>query len=151
MNFKNTCTTVLLMFIAASIVVLVVKSLRQGEPATTADDHFDGLIVYYFHRKARCPACRNIEVYSHEAVIKGFPVEVGDGRIEWRVVDFELPENQYFAKEYELIAPSVVLVEMRGGVRKRWKNLPEVWELVGDKPAFVLFVQKEIQAFLNAK
>ena len=148
---KNICTIALLMFVAASIVVLVVKSLRQGIPVVTADDQRDRLIVYYFHGKVRCPACRNIEVYAHEAVTKGFPIEVGDGRIEWKVVDFEEPGNQCFVKDFELVAPSVVLVEMRGGVRTRWKNLPEVWELFDDKPTFVALVQKEVQAFLNMK
>ena len=151
MNIKTTCTIALLMFVAASIVVLVVKSLRQGIHAVTADDQRDRLIVYNFHGKVRCPACRNIAVYAHEAVAKGFPTEVGDGRIEWKVVDFEKPENQRFVKDFELVAPSVVLVEMRGGVRKRWKNLPEVWELFDDKPTFVAFIQKEVQAFLNVK
>ena len=151
MNIKTTCTIALLMFVAASIVVLVVKSLRQEKPAVTADDQRDRLIVYYFHGKVRCPACSNIEVYAHEAVATGFPTEVGDGRIEWKVVDFEKPENQRFVKDFELVAPSVVLVEMRGGVRKRWKNLPEVWELFDERPTFVAFIQKEVQAFLNVK
>ena len=151
MKMKNICTGALLMFVAVNIVVLIVKGLRPGIPAVTADDRSDRLIVYYFHRKARCPPCRNIEVYSHEAVATSFPAEVGDSRIEWKVVDFEEPENQCFVEDFELLAPSVVLVEMRGGVRKRWKSLPEVWELVGDKPAFIAFVQKEVQAFLNTK
>ena len=105
MNVKNTCTIALLMFVAASIVVLVVKSLRQGIPAVTTDDQHDRLIVYYFHGKVRCSACRKIEVYAHEAVAKGFPTEVGDGRVEWKVVDFEKPENQRFVKDFELVAP----------------------------------------------
>ena len=119
--------------------------------AAAADDQRDRLIVYYFHGKIRCPTCRNIEDYAHEAVIKGFSAEVSDGRIEWKVVDFEEPANQCFAKDFELGVPSVVLVEMRDGVRKRWKNLYEVWELVDDKPTFVAFIHKEVQAFLNEK
>jgi len=65
------------------------------------------------------------------------------------VVDFEQPGNEHFAKEFELAAPSVVLVELHDGARRKWKNLPEVWELVGDKPAFLDFLQKEVRTFLD--
>ena len=77
--------------------------------------------------------------------------EIADGRIEWQTLDFERPENRQVAEDFRLVAPCVVLVEMRGGVRRRWKNLPEVWELVDDKPAFIAFIQQEIQLFLDEK
>jgi len=160
MSPKNAVTTALLLFVAASILVLTVKSLRQnssasdGRPAAesngVAPSRPDRLIAYYFHGKVRCPTCQSIEAYAHETVAASFADELKDGRIEWRVVDFETPATEHFAKDYNLVAPSVVLVEMRGGAQKRWKNLPEVWELVGDKPAFIAFVQKEIRAFLDA-
>lgn len=149
MSIKNACTIALLLFVAASIVVLTVNSLRPSPQTAAAEDQRDRLIAYYFHGKVRCPTCKNIEAYAHEAVAGGFAAELGDGQIEWKVVDFEQPENEHFAKDFELAAPSVVLVEMRGGARKRWKNLPEVWELVGDKPAFLAFVQKEVRTFLD--
>jgi hypothetical protein len=151
MNIKNVCTTVLLVFVTASVVVLVAKSLRQGIPNEASEDQRDRLIVYYFHGAFRCPNCRNIEAYAHEAIAEGFMAEVALGQIEWKVVDFEQSNNQRFAKDFKLVAPSVVLVDMRGGVRKRWKNLPEVWELADDKPAYIAFIQNEVRAFLNAK
>ena len=77
--------------------------------------------------------------------------EIADGRIEWEKLNFERPENRQFAKDFGLVAPCVVLVEMRGGVRKRWKSLPEVWELVSDKPTFIAFIQQEVRAFLDEK
>ena len=85
----------------------------------------------------------------HEAVTGGFTTEVKDGRIEWKVVDFTEPEYAHFVKDFDLAAPSVVLVEMQGGGRKSWKNLPEVWELIGDRPALIEFVRKEVRAFLD--
>lgn len=151
MSIKNVVAAFLLLFVAASVVVLAAKSLRQSPPAATAEQGPDRLVVYYFHGKVRCPTCMNIEAYAHEAVTGGFAAELGDGRIEWKVVDFEQPDNEHFAKDFDLAAPSVVLVEMKSGARGKWKNLPEVWELVGDKPAFVAFVQKEVRAFLGGK
>jgi hypothetical protein len=149
MSIKKACTIALLMFVAASLVVLAAKSLREGSLAAKIENHGDRLIVYYFHGKARCPPCEKIETYAHEAVAGSFAAELSDGRIEWKAVDFEEPANEHFVKDFDLIASTVVLVEMRGGATKNWKNLQEVWNLLDDKPAFLEFVQKEVRAFLH--
>ena len=151
MNAKNVCTTILLMFVAASIAAIVAKSLRQTAPDAVSDDRRDRLIVYYFHGPVLCRACKNIGDYALEAVTERFTSEIADERIEWKTLDFERPGNRQFAKDFGLVAPCVVLVEMRAGVRKKWKSLPEVWELVNDKPAFIAFIQQEVQLFLNEK
>ena len=151
MNVKNVCMVALLMFVATSIAVLVAKSLRPPTPNAVTLNQRDRLIVCYFHGTAICPACKNIGDYAFEAVTAGFMPEIADGRIEWEKLNFERPENRQFAKDFGLVAPCVVLVEMRGGVRKRWKSLPEVWELVGDKPTFIAFIQQEVRAFLDEK
>jgi hypothetical protein len=150
MTSKNVVTIALLLFVAASIVVLAVKSLRENP--RTADPEptlADGVIAYYFHGKIRCPTCRRIETYAHEAVRAGFAKQLAGGRLRWQVVDYELPENRHFATDYELAAPTVVLVETSGGGRKQWKNLDRVWELVGDKEAFVEYVRRETRAWLE--
>jgi hypothetical protein len=149
MTIKKACTIALLAFVAASLATLAAKSLRQGSPAAETEMRGDRLVVYYFHGKARCPPCEKIETYAYEAVAGGFAAELRDGRIEWQAVDFEEPANEHFARDFDLIASTVVLVEMRGGVPKNWKNLQEVWQLLDDKPAFLEFVQKEIGAFLH--
>lgn len=149
MSIKSAVTGVLLVFVAASMTLLAVKSFRSHPQSAAAETGRDRVIVYYFHTKARCPACANIEAYAHEALTRGFAAQVEQGRIEWNVVDFEEAENEHFAGEYDLIASSVVLVEIRDGVRSKWRNLEEVWDLVDDKPAFVSYVQKEIVAFLD--
>ena len=149
MSVKKACTAALLSFVAASVVMLAVKNVRPGPPSAAAQDRRDRLVVYYFHGHVRCPPCEHIEAYAHEAVTGSFADELGDGRIEWKAVDFEEPASEHFAREFELIATTVVLVEMRDGSPKRWKNLQEVWEMVDDKPAFMEFVEKEIRAFLQ--
>ena len=172
MRPKNIATIVLLLFVAASIVVLAVKGLRRGlqtaevnsrpageqasAPAPPADTQplplpTDGLVAYYFHGKVRCPTCENIEAYAREAVEAGFAAQLRSGRLQWRVVDYERPGNEHFATQYQLVAPSVVLVDIRGGVENNWKNLPEVWQLAGDKPAFIKFIQEEVRRCLEAQ
>ena len=44
---------------------------------------------------------------------------------------------------------SVVIVDIRDGKQKQWKNLAKVWELLYDKDAFVNYVRDEINSYLG--
>jgi hypothetical protein len=41
----------------------------------------------------------------------------------------------------------VVLARFRGGKQASWKNLDQVWNLVGDKAAFQEYIKNEVAAF----
>jgi len=150
MKVKNVVSVVLLLFIGASVVALAARGLRR-EAEDQSDSTTDGVIAYYFHSNTRCPTCRKIESYAHEAIETGFGAELESGNLKWKVVNYETAGNEHFAKDYEVIAPSVVLVEIRGGQQKQWKNLDRVWELVmtGSKEEFIQYVQAETRALLQ--
>jgi hypothetical protein len=165
MKPKSLLALVLLTFVAASIVGLAVRSLRQQPPQqaeaettaagaaaeTEARTISDGVIVYYFHGKVRCPTCRKIEAYAHEAVEIAFGPQLKSGDLQWKVVNYEAAGQEHFAEDYNIIAPTVVLVQMRHGAQQQWKNLDLVWELVfsGDKQSFLEYVQEETRALLR--
>ena len=109
------------------------------------------VIAYYFHTSFRCPSCRKIETWSREAIQTGFAPALKDGRLEWRMVNVEKPEHAHFVKDYQLYTKSLVLVAMHDGKQVRWKNLPRVWELLGDKRAFLTYVHDEVRAFLQER
>ena len=163
MKPKNVVTIGLLMFVGACIMVLTVKALRQSPPAVAANPAAapgvgspeagepmdDGVIAYYFHGNTRCPTCRAIESYAHEAVQTGFADQLESGKLKWQVVNYESPGNEHFATDYEIFAPTVVVVEISDGSQQEWKNLDRVWELVDDKDAFVQYVQSETETMLQ--
>jgi len=121
----------------------------QAAPDTTAGAH--RVLAYYFHTTRRCASCRKLEAYSQEAIEAGFPEALKDGRLAWRVVNVEEKGNEHFVKDYQLFTKSVVLVEEADSAQVRWKNLPKVWELLGDKAGFLRYVQEETQAFLAGR
>jgi hypothetical protein len=65
MNAKNLAAVALLLFVGASVVVLVNREMdRTPASATIAVGESlppNALVVYYFHGETRCPTCRNIE------------------------------------------------------------------------------------------
>jgi hypothetical protein len=170
MSFKTAVTNSLLMFVAATCVVLIVKALPQTQLAmqvaansntgtngsavqnnsgTPTPAMRDGVKVCYFHTNTRCTTCRNIEAYAKEAVETGFADELKNGKIQWQVINYESPGNEHYATDYQIAAPNVVLVKFKNGKQDSWKGLPEVWEHVGDKAAFVDFVQKNLRGFID--
>jgi thiol-disulfide isomerase/thioredoxin len=154
MRTKAVLTTALLLFVAVSIGVAVVReaATRPSRPTAEAGVRAAAtaeLIVYYLHGKVRCVTCNDIELSAKEAVESGFSPEIRAGRLEWRVVDYDEPGNEHLATDYEIAAPCVVLSSLRDGRQVSWKSLPEVWELIGDKPAFRAFVQKNVREQLE--
>jgi hypothetical protein len=114
-----------------------------------ASPRSERIVAYYFHKNERSPTCANIEAYAREAVEAGFPEQLNDGRLEWRVVDYEETGNEHFAADYKLAAPCMVLARMRGGASVEWRSLPEVRELVEGRPALARVVQRNVQEFLD--
>ncbi len=160
MKGKTVVTAVLLAFVAISIVYLVINETRpRRTPVAAADLSEDGraagteagdskLIVYYFHGTKRCNTCRTIEAYTEEAVKSGFPQQLASGRIEWRPVNIDESENGHFVEDYELTTRTVVLVDVEQGREERWTKLERVWDLVGDKAAFVDYITKNTGEYL---
>jgi len=109
------------------------------------------VVAYYFHGTTRCATCRKIEAYSHEAVQNGFAEALKAGKLEWRALNVEEPANRHFIKDYQLYTRSVVLASYQGDKQLRWKNLDQVWVLVGDKGQFTRYVQNEVKTFLESR
>lgn len=123
---------------------------NSGTASAAASPTADGkVIAYYFHGNFRCSTCRTIEAYSEEAITKEFTDELGAGRLAWRVVNVEEPENKHFVEDFELVTKSLVLVEYRDGKVTRHQNLPQVWQLVRDKDAFLDYVRVATRDFLR--
>ena len=119
-----------------------------------ADDELQAVnlaevVVFYFHRTARCPSCLQIEVWAKQAVETGFAAEMAAGRVAWQAVNVDEPANDRFVQDYALTTQSLVFVRVKDGQRGEWKQLESVWELLGDYQEFVGYVQTELSQFLG--
>lgn len=173
MASKNVLRTVLLLFVAYSLVLLAAKrfgrdtdaaaSPERAAMAGVSDISADGaqqrladhrVIVYYFHGRERCETCRNLEADAKEAVRTAFAEKLAAGKMEWRIVDFDRPQDAHFDLDYKLGGvPAVVVSEVRGSVELRSKVLDEAFMLVatGTKEQVIGYLQREICVFLEKK
>ena len=160
MNAKTVVTVALLSFVAVSVGTMVVRENREarnGMPAdvtsTIASDSPSetgerSVDVIYFHGDIRCPTCRRIESYAQAAIEAQFADQLAKGEVAWRAVNYEQPENAHFLDDYQLVAPTVVVVQHRSGQEDAWKNLDRVWELVSDHTAFTDYIQEGVATYL---
>ncbi len=168
MNAKKAITGILIVFVVASVVFAVMKEVKRNAampvdpPESTASSTPPDtapspeasaepvVTAYYFYGNARCVSCKKIEAYTGEAITGAFQAALDDGSLVWTQVNVDEPEHSHFVKDFELYTKSVVLVEHENGKQTRWKNLEEVWNLLGDKGAFVAYIEKELRAFQEA-
>ena len=161
MKLKTVVTVVLLVFVAASVMYLLVGEVGSrsvGQPvdatlpeaASSVEDVSDGnVVVYYFHGTARCSNCIKFEAYSKEAIDESFSDALQSGRLNWVVVNVDDTENRHFIEDYRLVTRSLILVKMQDGRQVEWKNLEKIWQLVGDKTGFEQYVTNEIAVYLG--
>ncbi|MCK4235901.1 MAG: hypothetical protein KAX38_02200 [Candidatus Krumholzibacteria bacterium] len=157
MKPKGIIITIIIVFVIASAAYLVIRESHQRQDAAwngatqKTSKRSTRVIAYYFHWRNRCQKCRIIEAYAREAIEKGFCKDLENGRLEWRVVNVDEPQNKHFIQDYKLSLESVVLVDIRDGKQVRWKKLREIWDLVDEKTAFISYVRERVKAHIRGK
>jgi hypothetical protein len=133
------------------LALLMGARVIEAKTVKSAKASANKVVVYYIHGHARCSNCIRIEAYAKEAVESGFVKELKSGRVEWKVVDYEDQGNKHFFTDYKLFTKSVVVSDVKKGKEIRFKNLEKVWQHLGDKAAFMAYVQAEVKAYLGEK
>jgi hypothetical protein len=138
---------VAVMGLVACITLMTVNALAQSQGAAPKSDSHK-VIAYYFHTNTRCSTCIKIEKYSKRAIEEGFPDELKNGSLELRIVNYEMPENRHFIRDYKLVTKSLILVRLVDGKQIEWTNLKLVWQLYKKEEAFFNYVYQEVQRYL---
>jgi hypothetical protein len=118
-------------------------------PAPTDTATATHVVVYYFHRTIRCETCLTFEALTERALRDGFADELASGRLAWRVMDFDEPENRGLASTYDVFESSVVVSRLVGEIEVEWKKLEDIWGLVGNEDPFIAYIQEEVGAYLG--
>lgn len=143
----------LLGFGALMAAVLVLS--ERGQQASAADKPAarpsHQVIACYFHRTVRCPTCKRVSAYIEEAIQTGFAAALKDGSVKMLMIDFQDPKNQKYTEAYQISGPTLVLMDVHDGKVTSWKPAPKVWSLVGNKNAFLKYVQDEVKTYLEVR
>lgn len=152
MSAKQIATIILLIFVAVSLTVVVMRN--TATPAaetekTAVETKKDCAVVYYFHRTQRCPTCTRIEELTREIVRSQFAAEMASGALELHVINIEKPGYEHYENDYNLSVQSIVIARMKGGQQVKWDNLDKIWDLIGNEPEFNVYVAGAIRGALS--
>lgn len=107
------------------------------------------LIVYYFMSTYRCPSCIYIEKTTESVVNSVFSNYVKSGRMVFKTINTDEPDNRHYDTDYKLYAQSVILSDVQNGKEIRWANLDKVWKLLNNDKEFEAYITREIKAYLG--
>jgi len=152
MNKVIAITLTLILTFAIAITVEA-PVLHAQEPASLVDGckgylSDDQIVVYYFHRKFRCPSCLTVESTLHETLEKYFTEDFSKGRLAVCVVNIDEKENRHYVKDFQILFNSVIIVDKRGGTAHRYKNIEKIWDIYQDREATAQLIKDEIEPFL---
>ncbi len=109
----------------------------------------DGVVVYYFHGRQRCYTCNKMETLADAAVHETFEDQLNDGLVVFRAVNIQTPENNHFARDFELRSAGIVMVERLNGEQLRWHRLDEVWQKVRNDEDFKSYIVENLSTCLR--
>ena len=133
-------------FKLAIILILPLFFVALAPHQSQAESH---VLVRYFHGDVRCQTCLQFEDWAKTAA-QSFPDELASGQLQWQLINFDLPENKHYIKDYNLVEKSLVLVKQENGKTIRWKNVEEFWDFgENQKQEFVSYVHNLIQDYLK--
>lgn len=107
------------------VIAIVSCTNNKQTKATTADENKvqienstsqgDVVQVLYFHGKQRCATCNAIEKETKSLLESKFSDEMGSKKIDFKVIDISLPENQAIADKYEVASSSLLVNDWKNG------------------------------------
>lgn len=154
MNPRKIITGALLVLIVGSVAVFAARQAgflsSDRVPADSSSDNpRHKIIAYYFHGTVRCETCLHMEHYADEALKTHFADLLAAGRLEWRVINREVPPNEHFVQDYQLYSQALILVDSIPGQPAEWKNLEAIWEHAGEKAEFINYVRAEVAQYVE--
>jgi hypothetical protein len=136
-------------FVIFAILIFLTGATGAAEKKTEIPSEREKVIVYYFHGTYRCPSCTKIEKWSYGAIKDFFPKELKKGRLLWKPVNVEKPENRHFIKEYSLVTKSLIITRVKGDKQTKWENLDKVWRFLGDQEKFFAYVTQKVRSYMD--
>ena len=86
--------------------------------------------VFLFHATQRCPTCIRIGQLSKATVEERFPEQLKSGKIDFREINIDLPENEALAEKFQAGGSALFINAIMNG-QDSIKEDTMVWQLAG--------------------
>ncbi|MFH0732611.1 MAG: nitrophenyl compound nitroreductase subunit ArsF family protein [Candidatus Omnitrophota bacterium] len=132
------------------VILLLAAVFGAGSSGVAEEGRAESkIIAYYFHGSFRCITCTSMEKYSREAIETNFKDALESGKLEFKSVNVEEPDNEHYADDYQLYTKTLILSLVKNGEEIKSKNLDKIWEYARNKQKFISYVAEELNNFLK--
>ncbi|MFA5249450.1 MAG: nitrophenyl compound nitroreductase subunit ArsF family protein [Candidatus Paceibacterota bacterium] len=104
--------------------------------------------VFLFHRTQRCTTCIAIGKLSGQTVEERFGQEVSSGKVVFREVNLDEPQNKELAEKFKASGSALFINTIRNGSDNIQEDV-SVWRLTGDEAAFKNYLAGKINGLLG--
>ena len=128
--------------------VAVQNEVPANQPMSISKAAASKVQVFLFHATQRCTTCTAIGRLAGETVNERFSDELKTGKIEFREVNVDLPENRDLARKFGASGSSLFLNAITNGE----DNIAEdtrVWRLTSDPTAFKAYLEDKLNTMLG--
>jgi len=123
---------------------------QNGEEQTQENSQSgsDMVQVYLFHSTRRCSTCIAIGQYAGETVNEFYQEELKNGKIEFREINIDLPENKALAEKFQASGSSLYINSIIDGKDDITEDA-NVWRLTGDEAKFKNYLKQKLDNLLG--
>lgn len=122
-------------------------SLQKNSTATSFPPS-EVLEVYHFHATQQCYSCRVLGELAEETMNTSFPHQLEDGKIIFRHVNVDLPENADLVSRFGPTSSSL-MIGYTNETGFHAENQIQLWYKLGDKEAFMKELRNTLDEMLD--
>ena len=104
--------------------------------------------VFLFHATQRCATCIAIGKLAEKTVDQNFSAELKFGRIEFREINIDLPENKELAAKFKATGSALFINNIYDG-QDHIKDDPRVWQLTSNEQSFISYLTAKLNGMLD--
>lgn len=104
--------------------------------------------IYEFHSTNRCYSCITMGEYIKAMVEESFQAEVKSGKLEFREINVDLPENKELATKFKAAGTSLFINAIIDG-QDNIKEETQAWRMLADQKALSDYLSKKIRGLIG--
>jgi len=108
----------------------------------------DKIEVVHFHGTHQCFSCITVGKYALQTIKDKFPEEYQSGKIVFKDINIELPENKEIVIKYQARGSSLFINSINDS-KDNMKEDTAVWRLINDKEKYTDYFENKLNTLLG--
>ncbi len=135
-----------ILLISAGVIKRNNSSINKIINAKSEITAVDKIQVFMFHSTKRCSTCIAIGKLSGETVNEYFSQEVALGKIEFKEINIDLPENKELAQKFQASGSSLFINTIYDNQDHIRQDI-DVWRLTTTPARFKNYLKTELEKY----